>query len=305
MSSFVKRALVACLALVVLGVNAFADDLPVSNKIVGDKFQYAIQRRDFFIRIASKYGISAALLAADNGLPLDAHWKVGTPIWIDNRHIVPRQIPEGIIINLPQRMLFYFMDGKLISAYPAAVGRIAPQWRTPTGHFKIIQLREDPTWHVPASIQREMEQNGKDIEDYVEPGPNNPLGAYWIGLSLGSLGIHSTNSPLGIYGFHTHGCIRLRPENAEALFGSVDIGDQGDIIYEPTLIAHLDDGHVFLEVNRDSYKHGGFGIEYVRRVAEANHLSDLIDWPKAQEVTDRAEGIARDVGAGGTGEARR
>src|SRR5581483_11105863 len=187
----------------------------------------------------------------------------------------------------------------------AAVGRVAPQWRTPVGRFKVVQLRKDPTWHVPASIIREAEIEGKDIEDFVPPGPDNPLGGYWIGLNFGSLGIHGTNSPLGIYGFHTHGCIRLGPKNAESLFDSTEIGEKGEIIYAPTLLAHLDDGRVFLEVNRDAYKRGGGGMDHVRRVAEENHLSHLIDWSKAQQVADRAEGVARDVTAEAPGEARR
>jgi L,D-transpeptidase ErfK/SrfK len=179
------------------------------------------------------------------------------------------------------------------------VGRVAPQWRTPLGRFRIIQMREDPTWHVPASILKEAEIEGKDIEDFIPPGPNNPLGGYWIGLNLGSLGIHGTNSPLGIYGFHTHGCIRLSPHNAEALFDAVDEGDRGEIIYAPILLARTDDGRIFLEVNRDAYKQGGGDIEYVRHLAEADHLNDVIDWPKAQEVVDRADGVARDVTGGG------
>ena len=302
---FAKRATLACVFIAVLARHAGAQDVPISHQVVGDKFQYTIQRGDNFIKLGSRFGAGSAVIAAENGLQLDSRLTAGKFLEIDNRHVVPSGMDDGIIINLPQRILFYFEDGKLVGAYAAAVGRVAPQWRTPVGRFKIVQLRKDPTWHVPASIMREAEIDGKDIEDFVPPGPDNPLGGYWIGLNFGSLGIHSTNSPLGIYGFHTHGCIRLGPNNAEVLFESIELGDEGEIIYRPTLMASLPDGRIFLEVNRDAYKRGVGGIDYARRVAEAYHLSDLIDWPKAQEVADRAEGIARDVTAGGSGEERR
>jgi hypothetical protein len=44
----------------------------------------------------------------------------------------------------------------------------------------VIQMRKDPIWRVPWSIQRE---EGKKMVDEIEPGPNNPLGKYWIGLT--------------------------------------------------------------------------------------------------------------------------
>ncbi|HKM99295.1 MAG TPA: hypothetical protein VJX23_02175, partial [Candidatus Binataceae bacterium] len=63
---------------------------------------------------------------------------------------------------------------------------------------------------------------------------------------------------------------------------------------------------VFLEVNRDVYKRGVGGMDYVRRLAEANHLGDLIDWTRAEEVVNRADGVARDItAAGGGGEVKR
>ena len=304
MSNLAKRAAIACLIAALWISRAGAEDPPVSTLVVGDKFQYTITRGDNFIKLGSRFGAGSAVLAAENGLKRESRLTAGKTVEIDNRHVVPQLLPDGIIVNPPQRMVFYLKGGKVIGAYPAAVGRVARQWRTPLGNFKVAELRKDPTWHVPDSILREAEINGKDLDDEVPPGPDNPLGAYWIGLSLDSVGIHSTNSPLGIYGFRTHGCIRLRPENAEALFGAVDIGLPGEIIYQPTLVAHLDDGHVFLEVNPDAYKRGVGGINYVHRVADTHHLGDLINWPKAEEVADRAEGIARDVTAGGSGEER-
>ena len=219
----------------------------------------------------------------------------GATIHIDNRHIVPLEGSDLIEVNLPQRMLFHFEDGRLSGAYPVAIGQPAKQWRTPTGSFKVIQMREDPTWRVPASIQREEEEEGKDIEDEVEPGPDNPLGKYWIGLSMPVIGIHGTNHPISVYSYRTHGCIRLHPDDIEALFNAVDLNDRGVIVYLPLMLARLDDGRIFLESEKDIYRKGTGGIDAVRALARAGGIGSLINWTRAGDVVTDEEGIARDV----------
>ncbi len=306
MARLAKLAASACIFAAFAAAPVRAQELPpLSHRITGQSIDYTIQKGDFWISLAASHGVGAGVIAADNGLTTDAIITAGKTLHIDNRHVVPVGVDNGILINLPQRMLFYFEDGNLIGAYPAAVGRVAPRWHTPTGKFRIIQLREAPTWRVPDSIREEMMANGKDPVSVVPPGPDNPLGDYWIGISLPSLGIHGTNSPLGIYGFHTHGCIRLDPADAETLFNAVNLGDRGRIIYAPILLARTDDGRVFLEVNRDAYKRSISGIGYVHRLADADHLSDQIDWPRAEDVTARQDGVARDVTAKGSSQASR
>ena len=90
----------------------------------------------------------------------------------------------------------------------------------------------------------------------VPPGANNPLGKYWLGLSMPGIGIHGTTSPKSIYHFQSHGCIRLHPEDAERLFHMVEEGEAGIIIYQPILLLHTPQGQVFIESHRDIYKKG-------------------------------------------------
>jgi L,D-transpeptidase ErfK/SrfK len=67
------------------------------------------------------------------------------------------------------------------------------------------------------------------------------------------------------------------------------------IVYEPVMFAKLDDGRVFLEVDRDIYENGGSGIDDVRHLADSLKLSDLIDWSGAAAVVNSHDGIAHDV----------
>jgi L,D-transpeptidase ErfK/SrfK len=271
---------------------------PISHRIAGGQFDFIVWDSNSFTKIGSRFGESPKVLASENGKQVTDRLNAGDTIHIDNRHIVPIEEADLIEVNLPQRMLFHFEGGRLSGAYPVAIGQPARQWRTPTGAFKVIQLREDPTWRVPASIQREEEEAGKDVEDEIEPGPDNPLGRYWIGLSFPIIGIHGTNHPVSVYSYRTHGCVRLHPDDIEALFNDVDLNDRGVIAYYPVMLARRDDGRIFLESDRDIYRKGGGGIDAVKALARANGIDSLVDWSRAGEVLDDQEGIARDVTLG-------
>jgi L,D-transpeptidase ErfK/SrfK len=230
-----------------------------------------------------------------NGLRPKAPLKQGQVLAFDNRHVVPADLRDGILINLPQRKLFFLTDGRVEGNYPIGPGKAA--FATPIGGFSVVQMRENPTWYVPKSIQEEWARAGKVVKKTVPPGPRNPLGGYWIGLGFPSYGIHGTNAPLSIYDFQSRGCIRMHPEDAGALFRQVKVGQPGEIIYEPVLLAQLQDGRIFLEAHRDPYrKKSQDPLLIVRKVAAANNIDKAIDWKKAADVTSRNEGVARQIG---------
>jgi L,D-transpeptidase ErfK/SrfK len=195
----------------------------IAHRIVGGEFDFIVADGNSFTNLGSRFGESPRILARDNGKQVTDRLHAGDTIHIDNRHIVPVEGSDLIEINLPQRMLFHFESGRLSGAYPVAIGQPSKQWQTPIGSFTVIQMREDPTWRVPASIQREEEERGKEVEEEIEPGPDNPLGKYWIGLSFPVIGIHGTNHPVSVYSYRTHGCVRLHPDDIEALFNAVDL----------------------------------------------------------------------------------
>jgi L,D-transpeptidase ErfK/SrfK len=268
---------------------------PIAHRIVGGEFDFIVANGNSFTSIGSRFGESPRILARDNGKQVTDRLDAGDTIRIDNRHIVPVEGSDSIEVNLPQRMLFHFESGQLSGAYPVAIGRPGKQWQTPIGSFTVIQMREDPTWRVPASIQQEEEEQGKEVVDEIEPGPNNPLGKYWIGLSFPVIGIHGTNRPISVYSYRTHGCVRLHPDDIEALFNAVDLNDRGEIVYLPVMLARLDDGRIFLESEKDIYRKGTGGIAAVRALAQASRIDNQIDWFRAGEVVNDQEGIAREV----------
>jgi L,D-transpeptidase ErfK/SrfK len=170
-------------------------------------------------------------------------------------------------------------------------------WRTPQGDFTVVDMTVNPTWTVPASIQRDMARRGKAVLTRVAAGPRNPLGKRWIGLSLDGIGIHGTIKPLSVYHFLSHGCIRLNADDVAALFVMVKPGTPGTIIYAPVLLAQLDDGRIFVEANPDIYGQEPDSLRDLQTLAQSSDIGGLIDWQRVKDALDRKDGLARDVTA--------
>jgi L,D-transpeptidase ErfK/SrfK len=270
---------------------------PLAHRVVGSKFDFIADEKTTFASIGSQFGEPPAVLARENGMEVADRLQAGDVIHVDNRHIVPLDGTASIEINVPQRMLFHFKDGGLAGVYPVAVGRPARQWQTPTGAFAVVGMQEDPTWYPPASIRRAEEEAGRRVVDEIGPGPENPLGKYWIGTSFPDVGIHGTNRPGSVYGDRTHGCVRLRPADIKALFGNVARNDRGVIVYLPLMLARTDDARILLESDPDIYGRGTGGIEAVKAFAQSAGIDEEIDWTKAEQVVNDEDGIARDVTA--------
>ncbi len=270
----------------------------LGSAISGGLIEHVVQPGEFLGLIGARYGVSWRLLAQANQIQASDRLSPGWMVAVDSRHIVPPPLVDGILINLPQRMLFYFVGGALRAAYPVALGR--PSWRTPTEAFNVVNLQQDKTWYVPRSIQEEMRREGKPVLTEVPPGPQNPLGRHWIGLSLPAIGIHGTIAPSSVYSFRSHGCIRLHPDDVADLFAQVRIGTTGEIIYYPLLLAQLPDGRVFAEIHPDIYRRGVQAEAAFARLISERGLTYAVDPVKLAAAIRARDGIARDVTMGST-----
>jgi L,D-transpeptidase ErfK/SrfK len=153
------------------------------------------------------------------------------------------------VIDAAVRTLYWFEHGALKAHYPSpSDGRIGRRRPATTGSSG---RREDPPWRVPASIQEEMRAHGQEVVRYVEPGPDNPLGKYWIQLSAPGYGLHGTNAPASVGKWASHGCMRLLPQHVERLYREARDGTPVEIIYEPVKLARDAVGSVYLEVHVD------------------------------------------------------
>jgi len=121
-----------------------------------------------------------------------------------------------IVIDQSQHRLTLQRFGHPTVTFPVAVGQ--PAYPTPDGHFTIISKVENPTWVPPPDAP--WAQGAVPIP----PGPGNPLGTRWMGLSAPGVGIHGTDDPASIGYSVSHGCIRMQIPDAERLFGMVSVG---------------------------------------------------------------------------------
>jgi L,D-transpeptidase ErfK/SrfK len=263
------------------------------DRIVGGVITYAVKQGDTLRTIGARYGTDPRTLIADNDLPPSAILRVGQRLTIDNRHIGPRGVsPGAIVVNVPQRMLYYAVDTNDVRGVPVAAGRKG--WSTPIEEFTVTAKETDPSWEVPASILEEARQRGRPLPAVVSPGPDNPLGKFWLGLSVGRIGIHGTNAPSSVYGTVTHGCIRLGPDDIAWLYAQVSVGTPGRFVYEPVLLA-VDGSEVFLEVHPDVYQRTASASQLARELASAAGVMDRVDWVLADAIIAAHHGIARRV----------
>lgn len=121
-----------------------------------------------------------------------------------------------IVIRRESKKLFLYRGEKLWRLFSVGVGM--PEYPTPLGNFEIVVKQKDPWWYPPTDS--EWAADAKPIP----PGPGNPLGTRWMGLSAPLIGIHGTPDSASIGYSASHGCIRMLVPQAEWLFERVEFG---------------------------------------------------------------------------------
>jgi L,D-transpeptidase ErfK/SrfK len=231
-------------------------ELAPQQQLVGETQVIFARYENTFSAIGRQYNLGyeemrRANPGVDQWLPGE-----GTPIYLPTQTILPDAPQTGIVVNVPAMRLFYFTTEKpktagapeihKVSTHPVGIG--TEGWGTPFGEAKVVEKAKDPTWYVPASVRKEHAERGDPLPSVVKPGPDNPLGAYAMTLSLPGYLIHGTNKPAGVGMRSSHGCIRLYPEDIEALFGRVARGTPVRLVNQPVLAA-WHEGQLYLEVH--------------------------------------------------------
>jgi lipoprotein-anchoring transpeptidase ErfK/SrfK len=141
------------------------------------------------------------------------------PVHATTKALQPRSLASSksavIVINRALNVLSLYHGTKPWRTFRVATGQYA--YPTPRGRFDIVVKWKNPWWYPPNSPWAAGESP-------VPPGPGNPLGTRWMGLSAPGVGIHGTPKPESIGYSESHGCIRMLIPQAEWLFEHVDIG---------------------------------------------------------------------------------
>lgn len=228
--------------------------------IISQPLKHTVGEDESLLDIARHYHLGyRELIEANPGVD---PWvpPVGLEIYIPSRWILPNGRRRGLVLNIPEMRAYYYLSDSEVMTFPLGIGMEG--WDTPAGNYKIGEKRTDPVWHVPLSIQKEMEFPRK----VVPPGPTNPLGRYWMRLSSTSYGIHGTNNPWAVGRFITHGCIRLYPEDIAYLFPRIARGTPVEVIYQYAKVGVSEDKGYFQVYRYHGREDADLLTELIRQV---------------------------------------
>jgi lipoprotein-anchoring transpeptidase ErfK/SrfK len=185
------------------------DTAPLSSSVDMSKGKPLVSRSKYGLKVKQEETRNAIVAA----LPT---LKRRVPIVVESLKpkVTESDIGYIIVIKQSEYKLYLYNGDQFIDTFDCSLG--TPQYPTPNGHFSIIKKEKNPTWYPPRS---EWAKDKKPIP----PGPGNPLGPYWMGISS-EVGIHSTYDEKSLGYSASHGCIRVSEWSAMYLFNRVSKG---------------------------------------------------------------------------------
>lgn len=234
---------------------------------------------------------------------------VGQSLEVPALWVLPQTPPQGVVINLPELRLYYFLPhrslegSRLVVTAPVGLGSRMKQ--TPTGVFRVTEKTVNPTWVIPDSIRKERLQT-KGQTEYLIPGdsPDNPLGKHRLRLTHPDIEIHGTNAPRTVGQLTSHGCIRLYPEDIAQLFNLIGSGTPVTILYQTVKIGVLY-GKVYVEIHSDLYHRIPDLWTEAERVVRESGLGDRVDDTLLHKAVGEEAGVPVEVTRGADGQEAR
>jgi len=300
MMRILSAVFAACLVSRAAGAVELA--LHADSQLIGEPASVQAQYEDTFVSLARRYNLGFEELVRAN--PGVDPWLPGegTEIILPTQHVLPSAPRSGIVINLPELRLYYFPDGDegRVITHPISIGRM--DWGTPLGLASVQSKVQNPAWYPPQSIRDEHAADNRPLPPVVPPGPDNPLGKHALRLSLPGYLIHGTNKPAGVGMRVTHGCIRMFPEDIEALYEDIPVGTPVRIVNQPIKLGRVGSA-LYLEAHPvlpERLAEGSSELTELTRafVAFAEEgQGDNFDWHLAEKIAIESRGVPEFVSA--------
>jgi lipoprotein-anchoring transpeptidase ErfK/SrfK len=200
MQKFVPMALAACIAVSVAlpatSASAFMGARPAADRVASSDVTLVVQQKQpkrAFLRKKVRF--------------------------------VTNEKPGTIIIDTPNKYLYYVEGNNKATRYGVGVGREGFGW---SGVVKVGRKEEWPSWTPPAEMRRREAAKGRILPITQEGGIDNPLGARALYLFKGGrdtiFRIHGTNQPWTIGQNMSSGCIRMMNKDVEHLYARAGLG---------------------------------------------------------------------------------
>ena len=189
----------------------------IRSRAPRDARLYLRNLRPRFTKPRNGWSVRQRVMRTAIGHALRYHTRGPIPLAVET--IRPRVTPASyssiVVIRRGAHTLSLYRRTAFVRRVGVAVGQ--PIYPTPIGRFSIVVKARNPWWYPPNSAWAEG-------LDPVPPGPGNPLGTRWMGLSAPGVGMHGTPDAASIGYSASHGCIRMRIPDAEWLFKRVSVG---------------------------------------------------------------------------------
>lgn len=257
--------------------------------IIGYRVSHVVGSKETFLKIARNYSLGYNEMVDlypqyDPWLPPE-----GQRFTLPTVRILPDTKREDIVINIAELRLYYYHKRNgipMVTTFPISIG--TPESQTPLGHYHIASKTVNPTWTVPPSLRYKYTFRS------LPPGPDNPLGKYWLGLSIRAYGIHGTNIAWSVGRTITQGCIRMYPEDIERFFDMVTMGTKVNLVYQPIKTARYGN-RVYIEVHKDVYSKYLDLYSLASEVLSDKDLWPLVDRNKLEIALRGKSGVPVDI----------
>ena len=207
----------------------FAEKLP--TKMEDMKDLQALSYTSAKEKLSEQFHMSPELLVALN--PNSKFDKPGEAIMVAN--VLSEKLQEKVarieIDKTKQTMKVYGNSKTLLAMYPVTAG--SKDKPAPDGVLKVTSVVKNPTYRY--NPEYAFKGVKSKVPFTIKPGPNNPVGAVWIGLNKEGYGIHGTPEPSKVSKSESHGCIRMTNWDAMQLASALGkatpvefIGDERD-----------------------------------------------------------------------------
>lgn len=289
--------------LLLTGSTAFSATfpLPPANQALIGEVQYINAGSDDTItKFQQRYDVGYnAIEKANPQINPAKSLHYGTTVTIPGQHLLPSLIREGIIVNLPEMRMYYFLPGSgKVATYPIGIGRIGKT--IPLATAIITKKIKDPAW-VPTPDIREFNlTQGVVLPQIMPAGPDNPLGPYAIYMSVPTYLMHSTIFPESIGKRASFGCVRMYEADIQNFFPTITPGIPVLIINSPIKVAWhnnllLMEAHMPLEEH-----HEEMNATLPGTVAQINRLTKnqnvLVDWQAVSFIEQERDGLPHEIG---------
>lgn len=222
-----------------------------------------------------------ALAAADGNAPSQPASEAPSQPASEATSEAPSETPPDVRveINVPAFRLTLYRGGRALTSFTVAVGARSRTvgahtkgTSTPLGRFTVARKTKNPAWYPPAWVVREK---GWDRGYVMPPGPENPLGVRWLGLSrpgYQGYGIHGTSDTASLGHAASLGCVRMGNDDVVQVYAAVSTGAAVDIVYRTAEIVRDGDGNLYVALYPDIYRLGAPTVATVRRSLAAAGL---------------------------------